>query len=167
MQAKRRETDRAETESHFMRNGQTRSEVRGDADPRTFEPVGETGNGSDREVDDAPGHEESDFDQTIRELSATDVTDRNNDQGECRAETETARQFAEAQQNDKSLTSYWQARCDDMIVDEKVTGDLTVMRVTDTCSPQSPAKDLAWATFSSMLVHGADKHISRSMLSRT
>ena len=42
-------------------------------------------------------------------MTYVDVTDGNFDENEeTRADTETARQFAEAQQNDKSLSSYWQ-----------------------------------------------------------
>jgi len=42
-------------------------------------------------------------------VTYVDVTDGNFDENEeTRADTETARQFAEAQQNDKSLSSYWQ-----------------------------------------------------------
>jgi len=50
------------------------------------------------------GGDESDFDQVARQLSDIDVTDGNFDENEeTRADTETARQFAEAQQNDESI----------------------------------------------------------------
>jgi len=105
--AKRRETDRSQTENEFMRHGTTATEFKGDIDTLTCEPAVETESGTDRETNNTLGSDEIDLtDQTVRELSSIDVTDKIYDEGEIN--TETDRQFAEAQRSDKGLASYWQ-----------------------------------------------------------
>jgi len=140
--AKRRETDRSQTENEFMRNGSTATEFKGDTDTQTYEPAVETESRSDRETDDTPSSDEIDFtDQTVRELSGIDVTDKIYDEGVINAETD--RQFAEAQRSDKGLASYWQrarAGCGEFVI------------IRDLLHRRNPSGDWATAEKHSLVV---------------
>jgi len=109
--AKRRDIERSKTGNGFTTSGQTVTDCDGLAETPTYEPSSDAEADTDDEEDDNPGTDDINLtDQTAREFGAINVKDGNDDECEHmpKAESETARQFAEAQLNDRGLASYWQ-----------------------------------------------------------